>query len=140
MLAFSPNLRSVEDFEPQVLDTALGQIIIDKDHIIMTANPEVEISIKTGIFILLDVVKKVGTRPVVYISNRINCYSLDPNDYKYLEMVPNLKGIAIVAYNEIIRDRALLEERFFRKPFKAFSDLTEAKEWASAVVDGRVIV
>ena len=140
MLAFSPKLKSKTDFKPEVLDTALGKIHILEDCIVMEADPEVQISIKTGLFILLDVVKRVGTRPVVYISNRINPYSVDPNDYKYLEMIPNLKGIAIVAYSELSRERAMLEERFFRKPFKAFSNLTEARHWATSVVEGRIIV
>jgi hypothetical protein len=55
-------------------------------------------------------------------------------------MIPNLKGIGIVTYNEYAFNTALLEEKFFRKPFKVFANLEDAKKWANYVMDGLIIV
>jgi hypothetical protein len=55
-------------------------------------------------------------------------------------MIPHLKGIAIVSYNKRGYQTAKLEEKFFRKPFKVFADLEEAKRWAEYVIQGRIIV
>ncbi len=133
---------SIPDAETprKILNTEIGTIYIYQSIIIMEGKENVNISILNGMPILLKVVKEVGLRAVVYISNRINAYSVDPNDYKYLEMIPNLKGIGIVTYNEYSHNTAVLEEKFFRKPFKVFSDLEEAKKWAHYVIDGQVIV
>ncbi|MCW5520428.1 hypothetical protein J1N09_11290 [Aureitalea sp. L0-47] len=124
----------------KILDTELGKIFIYDNLVIMEGKSEVVMTIKTGMSILLDVVKAVGLRPVVYISNRVNSYAVDPNDYKYLEMIPHLKGIAIVSHNDYGYRTAKLEEKFFRKPFKVFKDLEQAKQWADYVVKGRIIV
>ena len=65
---------------------------------------------------------------------------MDPNDYKYLEMIPNLKGIAIVSYSDFGHKTALLEKRFFKKHFGSFRSLREAYEWSQDVLNGVVIV
>jgi hypothetical protein len=122
----------------KVLDTEIGTIYIYNNLVIMEGKENVNISISNGMPILLKVVKLVGLRSVVYISNRIHAYSVDPNDYKYLEMIPNLKGIGVVTYNQYSFNTAVLEEKFFRKPFKVFANLEDAKRWASHVVDGLV--
>ena len=124
----------------KVFDTELGKIFIYDNLVIMEGKPNVVMTIKTGMSILIDVAKAVGIRPVVYISNRINSYSVDPNDYKYLEMIPHLKGIGIVTYNDRACEIAKLEEHFFSKPFKVFRNLDDAKAWADYVVKGRIIV
>ncbi|MEL6810944.1 MAG: hypothetical protein AAFP76_06375 [Bacteroidota bacterium] len=114
----------------EVLNTEIGKIYFYDHIVVMEAKENIVLSIKTGIFILLKGLKIVGTRPIVYISNRVNAYSVDPNDYKYLELIPNLKGIAIVSYNPIAHETAKLEKQFFKKPFKTFDTLDAAKEWA----------
>ena len=122
----------------EVLETDLGTIYIYDHIVMMEAKENVLISFKTGIFILLKVIAKVGTRPVVYISNRINSYAVDPNDYKYLEMLPTLKGIAIVSYSTFTNETSKLEQRFFSKPFRTIGSVPEAKEWAEALLDHQI--
>lgn len=124
----------------KVLDTEIGKIYIYDRIVLMEGKTNVNISIRNGMSILVDVARAVGFRPVVYISNRINAYSVDPNDYKYLEMIPNLKGIAIVTYNEYSYNTARMEENFIKKPFRVFSKLEVAKTWANYVIEGKVIV
>ncbi|MBT8276973.1 MAG: hypothetical protein KJO39_12570 [Bacteroidia bacterium] len=145
MMTAAPNksTKSSIDFADtprKVLNTELGNIYIYDQYVIMEGKENVNISIRNGMPILLKVVKAVGLRSVVYISNRINTYSVDPNDYKYLEMIPNLTGIAVVAYNDYAANTAMLEEKFFRKPFKVFTSMNDAKKWANYVIEGLIIV
>jgi len=72
----------------------------------------------------------VGSKPWVYISNRVNSYSLDPNDYRHLNQIPTLKGIGVIQYEKSIKTAIELEKMFVKKPFKTFNDLDAAIEWA----------
>lgn len=141
MMTIAPeNVTTTSEIPRKILNTDIGKISIYGQLVIMEGKANVNISIRNGMSILIDVAKAVGFRPVVYISNRINAYSVDPNDYKYLEMIPNLKGIAIVTYNEFSYNTANMEENFVRKPFRVFNNLQAAKSWAKYVIEGKVIV
>ncbi|RMA58909.1 SpoIIAA family protein [Ulvibacter antarcticus] len=133
MLDISNSTMVIEPLK--VLDTEIGEIKIYDNLIIMEGKEDSLFSFRTGIFILLNLISQVGIRPVVYISNRVNNYSVDPNDYKYLEMIPNLKGIAVVSYSDWAKNAAKLEKRFYKKPFETFGSLDEAKEWASSLLE-----
>ena len=78
--------------------------------------------------------KYVGSRPFVYIANRVNSYSVNPNDYVYLEKVPTLKGIAIVTPTELGKKNAELELNFFRKPMEIFDNVSEAYLWGKQLL------
>lgn len=131
----TPNPSNLLEIK-EVLDTELGTIHIYENIIVMEAKENVVISIKNGLFILLKVIKMVGTRPMIYISNRKNSYSVNPNDYKYLEMIPNLKGIAVVSYENTGSNTAELERLFYKKPFCNVTSLEDAKNWAAEVLHG----
>lgn len=122
----------------EVLHTDIGTIYFYDNILVMEGKQDAVFSIKTGLFILLKVIKIVGTKPVVYISNRINSYSVDPNDYKYLEMIPNLKGIATVSYSNVNKGSAQLEKQFFKKPFYDFDNLDAAKMWALELLETKL--
>lgn len=98
--------------------------------VILEANEGVSFSIKTGISLLIKAIAYLGSKPVVLISNRVNSYSVIPTDYKYLEHVPTLKGIAVVYHSEDTKAAATLEANFFKKPFRLFSDIQGACLWA----------
>lgn len=116
-------------------ETHLGSIYIYDTVIMMEAREDVTVSFGTGMYILLKLLTKIGTRSVVYISHRINSYAVDPNDYKYLEMIPNLKGIAVVSYSESRRSTARsLEKKFYKKPFETFENLQDASSWATEIL------
>ena len=118
-----------------VLDTELGTIQFYDNLIVMEAKEDVVISLKTGMFILLKVISIVGTKPVVYISNRVNSYAVVPTDYKYLEMIPNLRGIAVVSYSPYTKESVELESRFFNKPFTVFDNMNDAKNWSRELLN-----
>ncbi|WP_179377017.1 hypothetical protein [Winogradskyella wichelsiae] len=72
-------------------------------------------------------------KPFVYISNRINSYSVDPKVYLKTSKIKNLEGLAIVSSNYQAKVNAEIEKMFFKKPFEIFSELEEAIVWAHKI-------
>lgn len=74
--------------------------------------------------------KHFGTRKIVYISNRINSYSINPLSYNLLESIDNIVAVCIVASNNNARKSAEFEQGFYKKrSFKIVDKLTEAIAW-----------
>lgn len=98
--------------------------------VIVEVHEGVNLNFKTGFSALLYALQVLKTKNWVYISNRINSYSVTPTDYKYLNNVPSLKGIAIVNKDYIGIENAKMEATFSKKPFVIFNTLLEAVLWA----------
>lgn len=73
-------------------------------------------------------------KPFVYISHRVNSYSVDPQIYYETTRIDTLKGFAVVSNNYLAKKNAQIEKRFFNKPFEIFSTLEEAISWAKAII------
>ena len=71
----------------------------------------------------------------VYISHRLNSYSVDPNIYFKTSQIDNLIGFAVVLGNKIRLDNLAVEKMFLSKPFKSFKALNKAIEWAEELCD-----
>jgi hypothetical protein len=117
-----------------VLKTDIVTIYFYEGIVVVEAEEGVTLSYKTGFSILVSGLKYLGNRPFVYITNRVNSYSVNPNDYIYLEKIPTLKGLGIVTPNEIGMQNAELELNFFKKPMEIFSSLSEAYQWGMEVL------
>lgn len=117
-----------------VLKTDLVTVYFYNDIVVVEAKEGVTLSYKTAFSILVSGLKYVGNRPFIYIANRINSYSVNPNDYIYLEKVPTLKGIAIVSPSELGKKNAELELNFFRKPMAIFDTVSEAYHWGKQIL------
>ena len=80
-------------------------------------------------------------KDLVYITNRINPYSVVPSDwlnfYKFQYM---LKGYAIVSYNPKGILNTMLEKLFMRNKLKSFKDLGEAITWAKNLTKSKEAV
>ncbi|GGW87810.1 hypothetical protein [Salegentibacter mishustinae] len=71
-------------------------------------------------------------RPYGYISLRKNSYAVDPLVYREAALAENLKAIAVVSENELIKLNAHNVERQFYKDsgsFEVFDSLEEAINW-----------
>ena len=88
------------------------------------------INYKNGIETFERLMSMIGDKPWVYISNRVNSYSLDPNGYKHFNEIPTLKGIGVIQYKRSTETALELEKMFIKKPLKTFDDLDSAIEWA----------
>jgi len=85
--------------------------------------------------VLEDVIKKhFNKSPMVYISNRILSYAVDPMTYIDTAKIKNLKAIAIVTKVSEFKKSAEFESNFFKKPFEVFATLSEAIGWANVIL------
>ncbi len=118
-----------------VIKTKDVTISLHKRIAIIEISEGTSISYENGIETLKRLLSIVGDKPWAYISNRVNSYSLDPNDYKHLNEIPTLKGIGVIQYKRSIETAMELEKMFVKKPFKTFDDLDAAIEWALERID-----
>ncbi len=99
--------------------------------------------IKTGVIIDFEKIKPAFQNvikhyrrdiPFVYISNRINSYSVVPTShFQTRDIFPNLMGYAIVSYNPKTDKVAELERSFFDKHLEIFDSLDKAIKWAETI-------
>ncbi|MCK0109845.1 hypothetical protein MWU58_11115 [Flavobacteriaceae bacterium S0825] len=73
-------------------------------------------------------------KPFVYITHRINSYSVDPSIYLQTSKVKNLAGMAVVAEAPLSKGNAEVEKLFLKKPFEIFTDLNDAIEWVKSLI------
>ncbi len=93
-----------------------------------------------GIHFSWDKVKKVADlaskfygkdNKVVYISNRINSYSIEPQSWlKFDKRYNFFKASAIIAYDMKGGLSVVLEKLFSQKRIQKFNDLDDAIDWA----------
>ncbi|MEM9646954.1 MAG: hypothetical protein AAF969_00625 [Bacteroidota bacterium] len=70
-------------------------------------------------------------KPIAYISNRINNYSVVPTDWiKFYTNRNQLEFYSVVAYNKGGLASLILERMFFRNIIQQFSDLDSAIAWS----------
>lgn len=72
-------------------------------------------------------------RPFVYITHRVNSYSVDPSVYQETSKIPNLAGFCVVSKNYMAKSTAKIEKLFLNKPFEIFDTLEEATNWAESI-------
>ena len=72
-----------------------------------------------------------------YISHRINSYAVNPMVYRESAEHPQLKAIAVVSENKLVRETARLEQQFYtnKNSFGIFNNLEEAKDWMTQQID-----
>lgn len=75
-----------------------------------------------------------SNKNMVYISNRINSYSVDPLTFVHIERIPNLLAIAVIPQTESMRKNAEFERDFYDKPYEIFDNLSEAITWANNII------
>ncbi|WP_445736757.1 hypothetical protein [Mariniflexile sp.] len=79
-------------------------------------------------------------RDMVYISNRVKSYTVNPLIYNETEKIPNLLAIAMIPETDMMRKNAEYEREFFNKPYEIFKTLSEAIFWAhKLLVENKVI-
>lgn len=118
-----------------ILKTKIATVYFYENLVIVEANEGVVVSYNSSFEILKKGIQIMKTRPIVYIANRIHSYSVNPTDFKYLEAIPTLKGIALVHYTEESKVNATYEATFFNKPIESFESLEDAYHWAKNILN-----
>ncbi|WP_299887978.1 hypothetical protein [uncultured Lacinutrix sp.] len=78
-------------------------------------------------------------RPFVYISNRINKFSISPLDFaKFSFELNNVKAYSAIVYNSFFdKMNAEIEKRFSHIPFYIAINLEDAFNWSNNIVNDR---
>jgi len=117
--------------ENKVLD--FGKLTFYDNYVVAVMNEGVNIGNKEN-DILIKIAEKHFTKPFIYITHRVNSYSVDPNIYAKTIKSENLSGFAVVSEGYMAKINAQIEKLFFNKPFEIFSSLEEAVEWTKSVL------
>ncbi len=109
------------------------EVLVYDNYMVVTVNTGENIDIKYHNQ-LVDVADTYfDKRPFVYITHRVNSYSVDPSVYQETSKLANLAGFCVVSKNYMAKSTAKIEKLFLNKPFEIFDTLEEAKEWAKTV-------
>ncbi len=87
---------------------------------------------------LLEIGKDVfNNQPYGYISNRLNSYAVNPMVYRESANTPNLKAIAVVTQDDLVKHNAFIEQQFYKNKncFGVFDKLEDAIEWMNGKID-----
>ncbi|WP_055446127.1 hypothetical protein [Lacinutrix mariniflava] len=114
----------------KTLTLSFGKIQIENRIVTAEINEGVHLTLELSEEIVLSVFKSIGDKPTIYISNRINSYSIDPTLYSTISNIKNIIGIAIVNDMEIFESSVQIEKFFFKNKFKHFNTLSSAISWA----------
>lgn len=110
------------------------KITIYEHYVVVVINEGVNLTSKHN-KVLSDITETYfANQPFVYITHRINSYSVDPQIYYDTVQIINLKGMAVVSNNYQAKINAKIEKMFFNKPFEIFNDLEDAIEWAETLI------
>ena len=101
------------------------------NYVISVVNHGVTISSQLSHRISEIVLEHYKTKPFVYIANRINSYTVDPDVYSKISEIETLVGFVVVSDSKSTIKTALLEKIFFNKSFQIFNNLDDAILWAN---------
>jgi len=101
------------------------------NYVITVINEGVVITLEHNETLLKVAESYFSDKPFVYISNRINSYSVDPKVYFKTEQIQTIKGLAVVTNNYQVKINAKIEKMFFKKPFEIFTEIEDAIAWAN---------
>jgi hypothetical protein len=127
------NIDDVTGLE-RILETQDSYIIFVDNTIFFESKEGREINFSREIVLLIRAVDHFENTPFVYISNKCPHASVLLYDYEYLEMLPNLIGIAIVIDNEPQQMKINFDKSRFKNPVKIFYSLVDAKKWSKTLV------
>jgi hypothetical protein len=128
--AFFKNIREIRECEFGVFYFFDGLVISE---------------IKEGVVFNWSMAKKIidiayeiigRDKPIAYISNRINPYSVVPTDWlKFYRNRHQLKYYSIVSYDKGGLSSIVLERLFFKEKIRQFEDLESAIAWSLSKIE-----
>lgn len=107
---------------------------IHEDYVLATMHEGIVVSVENNAVLIRIAEKHFKNIPFVYITNRINSYSVDPIVYIKTAKIPSLLGFAVVSNDPIQKTLTKYEKKFFKKEFKRFDDLESAITWKDQMI------
>jgi len=115
-----------------------GNFYFYKNLVIVEINSGVNFTFESSRELIEFTIKFYDWKPFGYISNRVNSYSSDPQDYqKVNNYITNIVSFAAVTYTMTGKNFTILEKKFCKKPFQNFSNLSDAVKWTIEQVESK---
>lgn len=121
----------------EVIDLKFASLEIYSGYVINQCREGALIDTEQLNTILMVIDQYYPNQEIGYISNRLNSYTVNPIVHKLTDMHKNIALQAVVCYSEVSISTATLEQKFFKKPFKIFTELDAAKIWADVIIEKR---
>jgi len=118
----------------EVLTFNFCKMSIYDNYVVVIVNEGINITPKHNSVLVEVTENHFLDKPFVYITHRINSYSVDPKVYYETSKIENLKGFAVVSKNYKAKVNAQIEKMFFNKPFETFTKMEDAFTWADDLV------
>jgi hypothetical protein len=83
--------------------------------------------------------KYFSNRNLVYLSNRVNSYTVNPLVHRKVSTIDNILGVGIVVDTSLKEQAALFEKQFFDKEFEIFLTLQEGIMWATELINNNKV-
>ncbi|GAA4272327.1 hypothetical protein U6A24_20910 [Aquimarina gracilis] len=115
-------------------DLGFGQMDIYDDYVITIMNEGIIVLPEYNDIFLKIVDKHFKNKAFVYITHRINSYSVDPTIYLETAKINNLVGFAVVSNDPIQKMQTKLEKTFFGKNFCQFNTMQDAIHWKEEII------
>ncbi|MDH7446837.1 hypothetical protein [Aquimarina sp. 2201CG14-23] len=107
---------------------------IHKDYVLAIMHEGIIVSVENNSILIKIAEKHFKKTPFVYITHRINSYSVDPIVYIKTAKIPNLLGFAVVSNDPIQKTLTKYEKSFFNKEFRRFDDIKSALAWKNEMI------
>jgi len=120
-----------------------GNFYIFKKFVVGEVAQDVHFNWELAQIVLEKVYDYLGSRDVkmAYISNRVNAYSVHPQDWlQFYKERHHLEAFAVVAYNKIGFMNVVLEKIFSQTRIRKFSELEKAVQWVEQLSPGDQVV
>ena len=111
-----------------------GEFFVFDEFLICQISEGVNVTPEHSEILNHEIKKHFQGKDLVYISNRVNSYSVDPLTYVETERIPNLIAIAMVPDDDVMQKNAEYERNFYDKPYEIFNNLSEAIEWSHKMI------
>jgi len=131
------NLEKNELIDLETIDK-IGTFYFYDNFMISEINEGVAVSFELVMEMTNNFTKKIYSKnkPFVFITNRINSYSVDPTIHlKTKEILPNTKGFAVITYDDMNKEIAKLEQFFLEIPTVIVNSVEEAVNWANEIIE-----
>ena len=115
------------------LTYAFGKVTIHDNYLVAVMNEGITVTPDLNEVLLTIAKTYYKDKRFVYITHRVNSYAVDPNIYFKTSEIPNLIGFAVVSGKKTVIDNIDLERSFLSKPFKSFTRIEDAVDWAHKI-------
>lgn len=107
---------------------------IYNDYILTIMKEGITVIPKYNDLLLMASEQYYKNKPFVYISNRVNSYSVNPKIHLEMSKIPNLIGFAVISNEPLQKLQARLEQSMFEKDFRLFESRKLAIEWKDSII------